>query len=87
MIKAQQLLDGGSDKADLMVSVAKAKSGQAAGLAVKEGVQMHGGIGMTDEYDLGLYFNRALVLSAWLGNGAEHRARYAAHADKVGEPA
>ncbi|MBS0474868.1 MAG: acyl-CoA/acyl-ACP dehydrogenase, partial [Proteobacteria bacterium] len=46
-IKAQQLLDAGSEKADLMVSVAKAKAGKAAGLAVREGVQMHGGIGMT----------------------------------------
>ena len=38
---------------------------------------MHGAIGFTDEYDLGLYLNRALVLSAWLGNASAHRRRYA----------
>ena len=41
-----------------MVSVAKAKAGRASTLAVQEGVQMHGGIGMTDEYDIGLYMKR-----------------------------
>src|SRR5690606_39417787 len=58
VMKAQQLLDEGSAGAKLMVSVAKAKAGRAAGLAVREGVQMHGGIGMTDEYDIGLYMKR-----------------------------
>lgn len=77
VIKAQQLLDADSDKADLMISVAKAKAGKAAGLAVKEGVQMHGGIGMTDEHDIGLYFKRARVLAMTLGDGAFHRDRWA----------
>ena len=49
VMKAQQLLDTGNDGAELMVSVAKAKVGQATNLAVREGVQMHGGIGMTDD--------------------------------------
>ena len=49
-LKAQQLLDEGSADAEAMVSVAKAKAGRASTLAVQEGVQMHGGIGMTDEY-------------------------------------
>lgn len=59
-------------------SSAKARASQAALAICKEALQMHGAIGYTDEYDLGLYFNRALVLSAWLGNAATHRARYAA---------
>ena len=42
-------------------------------------VQLHGAIGFTDEYDLSLHLNRALVMSAWLGNADEHVARYARH--------
>jgi alkylation response protein AidB-like acyl-CoA dehydrogenase len=75
-LKAQQLLDEGSPDAEAMVSVAKAKAGRASQLAVQEGVQMHGGIGMTDEYDIGLYMKRDRVLNALFGD-----ANY--HADKV----
>ena len=62
-------------------SSAKARASQAALAICKEALQMHGAIGYTDEYDLGLYLNRALVLSAWLGNASAHRSRYAALAD------
>lgn len=49
-----------------------------AGLQVaREAVQLHGAIGVTDEYDLGLYLQRVLVLAAWLGNGTQQRRRYA----------
>ena len=77
VIKAQQLLDGGSEKADLMVSVAKAKVAKTAGLAVREGVQMHGGIGMTDEYDIGLYMKRDRALQEFLGDAYYHTNRVA----------
>ena len=60
------------------VSGAKARASQAALAICAEALQMHGAIGYTDEYDLGLYLNRALVLSAWLGNASAHRSRYAA---------
>ncbi len=76
-IKAQQLLDAGSEQADLMTSVAKAKVAKAAGLAVKEGVQMHGGIGMTDEYDVGLYMKRDRALQEFLGDAYYHAGRVA----------
>jgi alkylation response protein AidB-like acyl-CoA dehydrogenase len=76
-IKAAQLLDGGSEKADLMASVAKAKVAKAAGLAVREGVQMHGGIGMTDEYDIGLYMKRDRALQEFLGDQYYHANRVA----------
>ena len=76
-MKAAQLLDGGSEKADLMISVAKAKVAKAAGLAVKEGVQMHGGIGMTDEYDIGLYMKRDRALQEFLGDMYYHAGRVA----------
>ncbi len=77
VIKAQQLLDAGSEKAELMVSVAKAKAGKAAALAVKEGVQMHGGIGMTDEYDIGLYMKRDRALAEFMGDVYYHAERVA----------
>lgn len=77
VIKAAQLLDAGSVQADLMASVAKAKVAKAAGLAVKEGVQMHGGIGMTDEYDIGLYMKRDRALQEFLGDQYYHANRVA----------
>jgi alkylation response protein AidB-like acyl-CoA dehydrogenase len=76
-IKAQQLLDGGSAHAELMASVAKAKVAKTARLAVQEGVQMHGGIGMTDEYDIGLYMKRDRALAEFLGDANFHANRVA----------
>jgi alkylation response protein AidB-like acyl-CoA dehydrogenase len=76
-LKAQQLLDEGSDEAEAMVAVAKAKAGRASTLAVQEGVQMHGGIGMTDEYDIGLYMKRDRVLNELFGDPAFHADRLA----------
>lgn len=77
VIKAQQLLDAGAPSAELMSSVAKAKVAKSAGLAVKEGVQMHGGIGMTDEYDIGLYMKRDRALQEFLGDAYFHANRVA----------
>ncbi len=57
-------------------SGAKARASQAALAICGEALQLHGAIGFTDEYDLGLYFKRALVLSALLGNAGVHRKRY-----------
>ncbi len=71
-LKAQQLLDERSDEAEAMVSVAKAKAGRVSTLAVQEGVQMHGGIGMTDEYDIGLYMKRDRVLNELFGDPNYH---------------
>jgi alkylation response protein AidB-like acyl-CoA dehydrogenase len=59
-------------------SSAKSRASHAALMLCTQAVQLHGAIGFTDEYDLGLYLNRALNLSAWLGNAAEHRRRYGA---------
>jgi alkylation response protein AidB-like acyl-CoA dehydrogenase len=76
-LKAAQLLDAGDPRAELMVSVAKAKAAKTAALAVQEGVQMHGGIGMTDEHDIGLYMKREAVLSELFGGPRFHTARVA----------
>eukprot|EP01037_Dinobryon_pediforme_P007751 gene7751-7816_t len=74
---AQQLLDAGSAQADMMVSVAKAKASRTTNLAVREGVQMHGGVGMTDEYDIGLYMKRDRALAEFLGDATYHADRVA----------
>jgi alkylation response protein AidB-like acyl-CoA dehydrogenase len=57
---------------------AKARAGQAALLVCSQAMQMHGAIGFTDEYGLGLYLNRTLALSAWMGNDAWHRRAWLA---------
>lgn len=61
----------------LLASRAKARAGESLNRLARECVQLHGAIGYTDEYALGAYVNRALVLSAWLGNASAHRQRYA----------
>lgn len=76
-LKAQQLLDAGDRHADAAVSVAKAMTGLATTLAVQEGVQMHGGIGMTDEYDIGFYMKRARVLAEMFGDANFHADKLA----------
>ena len=76
-LKAAALLDADDPRAELMVSVAKAKAGRTAALAVQEGVQMHGGIGMTAEHDIGLYMKRAAVLSELFGSPRFHANRLA----------
>jgi alkylation response protein AidB-like acyl-CoA dehydrogenase len=76
VLKAQQLLDTGAE-ADGAVSVAKAMTGMATTLSVQEGIQMHGGIGMTDEYDIGFYMKRARVLVEMFGDIGFHADRLA----------
>ncbi len=77
VLKAQQLLDAGDPRAALAVAVAKAKTGKAVRLSVQEGVQMHGGIGMTDEYDIGLYMKRDRALEEFFGDARYHAERVA----------
>jgi alkylation response protein AidB-like acyl-CoA dehydrogenase len=76
-LKAAQLLDAGDANAELYISVAKAKAGRVSSLAVQEGVQMHGGIGMTDEHDIGLYMKREAVLAELFGSPRFHANRVA----------
>jgi alkylation response protein AidB-like acyl-CoA dehydrogenase len=77
VLKAQQLLDAGDPRAEIAVAVAKAKTGKAVRLSVQEGVQMHGGIGMTDEYDIGLFMKRDRVLEEFFGDARYHAERVA----------
>jgi alkylation response protein AidB-like acyl-CoA dehydrogenase len=75
--KAALLLDSDETGAELYVSVAKAKAADVASLAVREGVQMHGGIGMTDEHDIGLFMKREAVLGELFGDLYYHRNKVA----------
>jgi acyl-CoA dehydrogenase len=59
------------------VSVAKAKCSDAFLLVASESLQMHGGIGMTEEHDIGLFLKRARVCEMTFGDGAYHRDRFA----------
>lgn len=77
VLKAQQLLDAGDPRAEIAVAVAKAKTGKAVRLSVQEGVQMHGGTGMTDEYDIGLYMKRDRALEELFGDARFHAERVA----------
>ena len=61
----------------MIASRVKARCSEAALRITRETIQIHGAIGFTDAYDAGLYLKRTLVLSAWLGNAAQHRRRYA----------
>ncbi len=61
-------------RAPPIASRAKARAVTAAKRITRDAIQLHGGaVGYTDEFDIGLYLNRALVLSAWLGDDAYHR--------------
>lgn len=71
----------------LAASSAKARVGEVASKMANETVQLHGAIGFTDEYDLGLYVNRTLVLVPFLGNAVEHRKRYGDLKQVMGEAA
>jgi acyl-CoA dehydrogenase len=71
---AGRALDAMPDDATLAVSLAKARAAQTAKLAVSEAVQMHGGIGMTDAYDIGFFMKRARVGAEWLGDYGHHAA-------------
>jgi alkylation response protein AidB-like acyl-CoA dehydrogenase len=62
-------------------SRAKARACTAARKITREAIQLHGAVGYTDEFDIGLFLNRALVLSAWLGDAAYHRRLWLAARD------
>jgi alkylation response protein AidB-like acyl-CoA dehydrogenase len=62
--------------AELLVHAAKARTSDTFTLVTAEAVQMHGGIGVTDELDVGLYYKRARVASETFGGPAYHRARW-----------
>ncbi|MCT9074125.1 acyl-CoA dehydrogenase family protein [Cupriavidus gilardii] len=78
VLRCQQRLDESApDGPEALASAAKAKAGETATLAVQEGVQMHGGIGMTDEFEIGFFMKRARTAQEWLGDANFHADRWA----------
>ena len=77
VLAALDAVDAGSNTIAEYASLAKARAGETLHHATNEMVQLHGGIGMTDEHDAGLYLKRARVAEALYGGAAFHRARYA----------
>ena len=76
-LRALTALDEKDERASLFASLAKAKSGEVAKLATNEGVQMHGGMGMTDDFDIGFYMKRARAAQETFGDIAFHGDRLA----------
>lgn len=70
-------LDEGGDDIPVLASLAKALAGDTLRRMAVEMIQLHGGIGMTDEHDAGFYLKRARVADMSFGNAAFHRERYA----------
>lgn len=77
VLKALQMLDSRFEDAAAAVAVAKARAGSTATLAVQEGVQMHGGMGMTDQFDIGFFMKRARVCQELFGDSNFHADRLA----------
>ena len=77
VLKSLQMLDASAEKAAPYVALAKARACVSANLAVQEAVQMHGGIGMTDAVDIGLFMKRARVGQELFGDQRFHGDRIA----------
>jgi alkylation response protein AidB-like acyl-CoA dehydrogenase len=77
VLKAQQTLDEDFTRAGQIVSIAKARAGSSATLAVQEAVQMHGGIGMTDEFEIGFFMKRVRVGQELFGDANFHADKLA----------
>jgi alkylation response protein AidB-like acyl-CoA dehydrogenase len=79
VMAAHRLLDEQADDARVarLATTAKARCSDAFMLVAHEGVQMHGGIGMTDEHDIGLFLKRARGAEITFGDAAQQRARAA----------
>lgn len=77
VLAALAAIDENPQQVPLLASLAKAKVADTIELISNEAVQMHGGIGMTDELDVGLYLKRARVSQQLLGDASFHRDRYA----------
>jgi alkylation response protein AidB-like acyl-CoA dehydrogenase len=77
VLAALDALDKNANNIPEMASLAKARASDTLHVVSNEMVQMHGGIGMTDAADPGLYLKRARVTEALYGSAAFHRDRYA----------
>lgn len=77
VLQAMHAVDANDDDVPLLSSAAKSKLCEVAQRITNEAIQMHGGIGMTDEHDIGFYLKRARVLQHLFGDYHYHLDRYA----------
>jgi len=77
VIGAMKAADEGSNELQRLSSLAKTMAGETLHLVSNEAVQMHGGIGVTDEYDIGFFLKRARVAEQIFGSSKYHTERYA----------
>ncbi len=78
VMEAMSALDGDDhERLSMLTSCAKARLNDAVVMICNEAVQMYGGIGVTDEEDIGLYLKRGRVMVETLGSSSWHRDRYA----------
>jgi acyl-CoA dehydrogenase len=77
VLQALQALDDRSANASELVSTCKARASDTFRLSGEEGIQMHGGVGVTDEEDIGFFMKRARVSELLLGDASFHRNRFA----------
>ncbi len=77
VMAAARAVDAGQNDAPKLVSLAKARCSDMAILVANESVQMHGGIGMSDEHEIGFYLKRARAAELTFGDAAFHRDRWA----------
>ena len=75
-VHALDASNASADEISMIASRAKSRCGDAAHTIGREAIKLHGAIGFTDEYDVGLYLRRAMTINAGLGNPAEHRRRF-----------
>ncbi|MCZ6782956.1 MAG: acyl-CoA dehydrogenase [Proteobacteria bacterium] len=77
LMAASRAIDRGADDAPRLVSLAKARCSDAYVKVANEAIQMFGGVGMTDEYDIGFFLKRARAAELTFGDAAWHRDRWA----------
>jgi len=77
VLQALSTVDEAPDQLPLMASLAKAKLNELVKLVTNEAVQMHGGIGVTDELEIGFFLKRARVAMQIFGDTGYHKDRYA----------
>jgi acyl-CoA dehydrogenase len=77
VVAAARAIDKAPDDVPRLASLAKATASETFMLAAKEAIQMHGGIGVTDEHDIGFYMKRAQATYMTFGKPSQHRQRWA----------
>ena len=77
LLQALSSIDDSPEQLPLLASLAKAKLNELVKLVTNEAVQMHGGIGVTDELEIGFFLKRARVAMQIFGDSGFHRDRYA----------